>query len=200
MFTITDIPNKGKALVATQPIPVGTRILSETPDPSETARLINHSCIPNAYRALNKDTNQMTLHAITDIKPNEEITFWYITAGPRKWRQKELRQKFQFDCKCALCSLPNSKVKASDRAIKEILEINCELTAGVDTQQQPSVYLKMAKRILKLIEEENMMNLLGIKAYMDAFGVCALYGDEARAGVFVGRAADIYAVRGGRSG
>ncbi|KAK8095702.1 TPR domain-containing protein [Apiospora kogelbergensis] len=59
---------------------------------SPTIAAINHDCIPNAFVYFNYETHLITLHALRDIAPNEEVTISYhqenvyLNAGERGQR------------------------------------------------------------------------------------------------------------------
>ncbi len=44
---------------------------------SNTARYINHSCVPNCEAVYYTDTNEIGIEAIRDIKAGEELTYDY---------------------------------------------------------------------------------------------------------------------------
>nr|GAT60413.1 predicted protein [Mycena chlorophos] len=71
--------------------------------------LINHDCQPNAvvvFPGTSKATEPV-MHVITlrEIHPGEEILTAYIdTTLPRIQRQQALRETYNFDCRCSLCT------------------------------------------------------------------------------------------------
>jgi len=46
-------------------------------DRKNTARYINHSCLPNAYPELSEDETQVHIYAKKKISPGDEITYHY---------------------------------------------------------------------------------------------------------------------------
>ncbi|KDQ60288.1 hypothetical protein JAAARDRAFT_191683 [Jaapia argillacea MUCL 33604] len=74
--------------------------------------LINHSCDPNtvivfphAADVPSKDEPLMQAVAIKDISPGEEVTASYIdTTLHRLGRLQMLKESYNFDCQCSLCS------------------------------------------------------------------------------------------------
>jgi len=70
------------------------------------AARLNHSCLPNAHVTFNQRIGQLTVHAMHDVLPAEEITFPYLGATsfymPRERRQEGLR-RWGFECACAAC-------------------------------------------------------------------------------------------------
>ncbi|KZT66576.1 SET domain-containing protein [Daedalea quercina L-15889] len=79
---------------------------------SPVAAFINHSCDPNAVivfprisDAPHTEEPKMNLVAIKPIAPEDEVTISYIDVTlPRELRQKELKETYNFECKCTLCS------------------------------------------------------------------------------------------------
>ncbi|KAH9924151.1 SET domain-containing protein [Fomitopsis serialis] len=75
---------------------------------------INHSCDPNAVIIFPRICDQphmqepqMNLVVINGIAPGEEVTISYIDVTlSHEDRQKALKETYNFDCKCTLCSTP----------------------------------------------------------------------------------------------
>ncbi|KAH7907614.1 hypothetical protein BJ138DRAFT_1159733 [Hygrophoropsis aurantiaca] len=74
--------------------------------------LINHSCDPNAVIVFPRSPKNpsaeeplMQVVAIRDIAENEEVLTAYIdTTLPRFLRQESLRETYDFDCQCPICT------------------------------------------------------------------------------------------------
>lgn len=68
---------------------------------------INHSCTPNAEIQFLHSNFVLTLTAIKDIAPDEEICISYLEPcmmeRSRHSRQKELRENYLFICQCEKC-------------------------------------------------------------------------------------------------
>ena len=63
---------------------------------------LNHSCDPNAYLVM--DGPEIALHALRDIKMDEEIFISYIDpTNPFSRRQHELKERWFFGCRCGKC-------------------------------------------------------------------------------------------------
>jgi len=73
----------------------------------ELQSMINHSCRPNAEIKFQTNNNVLTLVALRDIKPGEEIFISYLDecelARSRHSRQKLLKENYLFACQCELC-------------------------------------------------------------------------------------------------
>lgn len=67
----------------------------------------NHSCQPNAEVEFLNNNHKLTLRALEDIHPGEEITISYISechrARSRHSRQKYLKENYLFECLCTNC-------------------------------------------------------------------------------------------------
>jgi hypothetical protein len=65
---------------------------------------MNHSCEPNAIIVTGGSTFRIAARALGDIYPGEELTFSYIDEDqPVALRQRELKEKYCFDCRCPKC-------------------------------------------------------------------------------------------------
>jgi hypothetical protein len=64
--------------------------------------LANHSCSPNAVVVF--DGRSVALRALDSIKKGEQVFISYITAvEDRTSRQRDLKQRYFFDCQCEKC-------------------------------------------------------------------------------------------------
>jgi SET and MYND domain-containing protein len=67
------------------------------------ASLINHSCDPNAFVFC--EGNQLRARSLRPIVAGDEITFSYTNETyDYIFRQKQLKSKYFFTCKCKPCS------------------------------------------------------------------------------------------------
>lgn len=63
---------------------------------------INHSCDPNVFLVM--DGRTISARCLRKIEEGDELTISYVeNTNPTTIRQKELKQKFFFDCRCAKC-------------------------------------------------------------------------------------------------
>jgi hypothetical protein len=66
------------------------------------ASMINHSCTNTAHRAFIGD--MMIIRATQDLKPGEEVTFWYeVPNGHERLKMQETLKNWGFECTCAIC-------------------------------------------------------------------------------------------------
>ena len=74
----------------------------------QTATRINHSCVPNVHHSYNPVLKQMTVYAVQDIHPGEELYITYIggdaTYETRFERNLKLDARYGFTCSCPACS------------------------------------------------------------------------------------------------
>lgn len=67
------------------------------------AALINHSCDYNSVVGF--DGDELFIKAVRPIKKGEQILISYVDASsPYEVRQKELSERYFFDCQCSKCS------------------------------------------------------------------------------------------------
>ncbi|KAK3669538.1 hypothetical protein LTR78_010592 [Recurvomyces mirabilis] len=157
-----------------------------------TASRINHSCRNNAQNTWNEKIGCITIHAVKDIEEGQEVPITYLgQAAPYAERQRSLRNKFFFDCKCELCSLPQVKREESDGRQQMIQDIDESIGSsafggGIE------IGLKSVRVLLELLDQEGITDTSIPRAYYDAFQIAIAHGDKARAKVFAERA---YAAR-----
>jgi hypothetical protein len=65
------------------------------------------------------------IHALRDIDVGQEITISYLASTVEfAERQRHLKEKSKFGCKCELCSLPLCKRELSDEQLMKIQGID----------------------------------------------------------------------------
>ncbi|KAF2807047.1 SET domain-containing protein [Mytilinidion resinicola] len=156
---------------------------------------INHACDNNAQNFWNENLNQLTIHAVRDIRKGEEITISYLgSRRNRRARQEELWENFKFTCSCRLCSLPPDQSRDSDSKLDRIHELDCIIDQG----GVPGL-VSSARRMLSYIDEQvrlwneltpNEVSLA--RAYPDAFQIAIANGDLARGRIFAERLVPLY--------
>ncbi|KAJ4364781.1 hypothetical protein N0V85_009283 [Neurospora sp. IMI 360204] len=147
------------------------------------ASRINHACNPNTQNSWNERISRETIHAVRDIKKGEEITISYIGHFESyDERQSILKNKFNFDCACDLCSLPSGQRWASDERLTTIHTLD---QAIISAGSNVKFGLEMVHKMLSLLEDEGMYNSQVYRAYYDAFQMMAATDDKARAGELI---------------
>lgn len=145
----------------------------------------NHSCSPNASYSWSKNAGLERVFAIKNIDEDEEICVSYLSeedwVTPRARRQNQLQMAVGFLCCCRICSLPATEAAASDGRRVAIAKL---IQDSRDTNKliaNPIDALKMCKRRLQLLAEEEAADVLVLDTYQDALKVHVAHGDYARA-------------------
>ena len=67
--------------------------------------LLNHSCAPNCHTHWENGDSSLTIRALREIAPGEELTITYVDAdSPRDARRARLANSYAFDCACSRCA------------------------------------------------------------------------------------------------
>lgn len=142
------------------------------------ASRINHSCIPNAHFSWNTNIERETVHAVKDIRKNEEITISYVPAiCTLKKRRRQLRP-YVFTCDCPACRIDTDFGRSSRVRRRQMLSLHNEIA---DFQHDLSAAreeygqcdeLSAILRLVNLIGEEGLVYEKAL-AYHDA-ALCAL--------------------------
>ena len=152
---------------------------------------INLSCRHNAQNTWNESIGRLTIHALRDIEERQEITISYL-AGTFEYaeRQRSLKEKFKFDCKCELCSLPPPQREESDVRLRKLQAIDDMIGIFSLAQEslEPGPALDLLHTMFSLYDEEGIWDARIARAYNDAYQIANESGDEARARIFAGRA------------
>lgn len=155
------------------------------------ASRINHACRSSAQNTWNENLGRLTIHAVRDIEPGEEVTIPYLDGTmARDQRQQHLRRHFLFDCRCELCMLPPAERAESDGRRETIQSIDDILGAPMSYGYHEGLHY--AHTMATLLDQEGIRDASVPRLYYDAFQIAASYGDEARAKAFAERA---YTVR-----
>ncbi|KAH8896773.1 SET domain-containing protein [Thozetella sp. PMI_491] len=65
---------------------------------------LNHSCAPNVFHRFNPRIKRMTIHALRDIAPGEELFTSYIDVCHPTVVRRQLLKHWGFRCHCTACS------------------------------------------------------------------------------------------------
>ncbi|GAB7361849.1 hypothetical protein MBLNU230_g1889t1 [Neophaeotheca triangularis] len=150
---------------------------------------LNHSCLPNAQHAFDPTTNLMRIHALRPIAPNEEITLAYTTGGPSTTRKANLKTYFNFACTCEICALPGPQQTTSDANYTHMTALDDGIGDAKRVQLSPEKALRDCRELLALYRAERVCDLRLPRLWYDAFQICAMHSDAARARVFAGLSA-----------
>lgn len=136
----------------------------------------NHSCSPNAHWKWDPASFSLTLEAVRDIGPSEEITIQYIDSTiDREQRLNKLQAWHNFDCLCPSCTLPRESIIHSDFSRGEL----CKLTQLMASFEEwcasedlsDDYMIRMHKRALELREAEGLQ-LFESRKHIDAIAMC----------------------------
>ncbi|TID12727.1 hypothetical protein E2P81_ATG10114 [Venturia nashicola] len=155
---------------------------------------INHSCWANCQQAWSSIRKQETAYAVRQIEPGEELTIAYTIGGPSQERKSKLKGFFGFDCRCEICSLPADKQKQSDAKYIRAAKLDESIGNPKRVKNSPNFALADCHALLKLYNEEKIADNRLQRLYYDAFQICVLHSDQARARVFAKRCAESRAV------
>ncbi|KAK0432612.1 hypothetical protein EV421DRAFT_1494108 [Armillaria borealis] len=138
----------------------------------------NHSCSPNAHWKWDPASFSLTLEAVRDIGPSEEITIQYIDSTvDREQRLDKLRTWYNFDCLCPSCTLSPESTIHSDFAREELSHLT-ELMPAVSFEKwcaseelSDDYMIRMHQRALELREAEGLQ-LFESRKHVDAIAMC----------------------------
>ncbi|KAF2275738.1 SET domain-containing protein [Westerdykella ornata] len=147
------------------------------------AARFNHSCNPNACFSWNPAIRKETIHAIRDIKKDEQITLSYCDIthdkATRRWELKH----YGFICDCPACvgDDPQSFAGKSETRRYRLMELEQEfrLTRGEYIGfgvSQPGFIEKLLEYATLLLEEGDYTVRLA-NTYLDIAIVCEKKGD-----------------------
>ena len=122
-----------------------------------TLSRFNHACVPNCFPSWNSTLGRLTVHALREIAPGEELCIAYVAgaeAGARLTRQALLRQKYLFTCACATCSLSGDALASSDGRQTRLAAIHRDLSSWPESQNDALV--GVAAEQLELMREEGL--------------------------------------------
>ncbi|KAE8446804.1 hypothetical protein EG329_011581 [Mollisiaceae sp. DMI_Dod_QoI] len=145
---------------------------------------INHSCRPNAVQYWNPILEKQTIHAIRPIPNGGEITTSYINGGPSQVRKQILKDHFEFDCTCELCSLPEHELRASDERLARAEKLDETIGDSRNVHSSPDEVMKSARTLFNIYEEEGIKDGRLSRLYYDLFQMCNMHSDLARARCF----------------
>jgi len=152
-----------------------------------TVARINHSCLPNAQHAWNTTLKQETVYAIRDINKDDEITLSYSTGGASKERRETLKKYFGFDCSCELCSLPAEQLKENDAKQRRAQQLDEAIGNPKQVMMRPEKALTDCRDLLAIYKGDGVGDTRIPRLYFDAFQICGMHSDQARARVFAQR-------------
>lgn len=145
---------------------------------------INHSCLPNVVQYWNELAEKEEVHAVRPITKGEEITTSYHQFGTSEERKQLLKAHFRFNCACILCSLPPEELQASDERLSRAQELDDIIGNSEICYYEPEKVLNSCRSQLKIYEQEGIKDGRLARLYYDAFQLCNMHADLARARCF----------------
>lgn len=139
-----------------------------------TASRLNHSCVPNVHHSYNPTLKRITVHAVRDILPNEELFTTYLGGDGayqvRGQRIEKLRSAYGFICHCPACS---DHTGTSDGRRELMSRITWGLTQFTQgniiphpfVPAHPLAGLKQAEDLITVMLTEDIVTIELTKAY-----------------------------------
>ncbi|KAK4442758.1 SET domain-containing protein [Podospora aff. communis PSN243] len=122
---------------------------------------INHACKPSAITRFDEQSLSMTIRAVRNIEPGEEITLSYTDFGLSfHERQQQLKAKWGFDCDCSICSLPPAEIAKSDARREKIVAMGKTVIKYVG-EQDWKLAIKTHREMIEVIEDEGLAPHMG---------------------------------------
>lgn len=195
IYPYTNPTERNRGVFQTNALPIGPDL--DAGGVFLKACRINHACDSNATNFWNDNINELTIHAVRDIRKGEEITISYLSSRRnRRMRQAELQKNFKFTCCCRLCSLPPGESRNCDSKLDRIYVMDCIIESGGIEGLTSS-----ARRMLGFVDEQVRLyndpapDVVGLaRAYPDAFQIAVANGDLARASAFAERVLSLYLI------
>lgn len=124
------------------------------------AARMNHACTPNVFHRFNANINRLTIHALRDIKPGEEIFTAYIDICHPTVERRRILRHWGFKCRCTTCCSRNSAQDSRRRKLEQLtdrMKTN-ELKRPHETwgKRDYVVALGVVEEVITLMKEEGM--------------------------------------------
>ncbi|KAL1957992.1 hypothetical protein VTO42DRAFT_5204 [Malbranchea cinnamomea] len=123
------------------------------------ASFINHSCDPNAVVGF--DQGRIFIKALREIKSGEQVFISYVdNTNPFELRQKELLERYFFECTCPKCAMGTSA--REDRflvsqpdipSLKEAEKNALELLESAKRDSNPAAAIEKLKSSVKILQK-----------------------------------------------
>jgi len=133
----------------------------------------NHSCWPNAEYFWNADTTTRDVRAVRTILQREEILLdyrqpWTLT---REERRRSLKENFNFDCFCEVCSASPDQLAMESEDCDKFLQLSKQrLTLASDTPDDLLNEILTLKKMHKMaIEMKTIKRSLTLKYIIETW-------------------------------
>ncbi|KAI1490253.1 hypothetical protein F5X96DRAFT_637198 [Biscogniauxia mediterranea] len=169
---------------------------------------INHSCVPNAHNSYNPSIGRLTVHAIRDIRKDEQITVGYISSACRTLQQRTAEiAPWGFTCSCLACTDPSiermkkrmleldQRLAVFDSPLRQMMAgLNPSIFAHMPPPQMPKTAneaLQDAEELASLLKEQGLDGMDLCKTYRDCSKFSLELGDTAKALEYARKELDI---------
>ncbi|KIO28086.1 hypothetical protein M407DRAFT_72305 [Tulasnella calospora MUT 4182] len=140
------------------------------------AARMNHACAgaSNVAYSWRQREGRFYLHALRDVREGEELLSAYLDPKmPRSERRKILKEKYQFDCQCASCTLPADLSLKCDGRLSSINGLFEQLMGWNTNSLSGKQVIEIVNKIWALAEEENLSSQFGELAGLGAMVAAA---------------------------
>ncbi|KAI1383977.1 SET domain-containing protein [Hypoxylon trugodes] len=116
---------------------------------------VNHACRPNAFIRFTPSSLAVSIVAMRDIEPGEEIYITYVPLGKTREERHAGLQKWGFNCTCSLCTASKAEIAASDYRRSKIKTLRQEVMKAVEDWDGTKA-VKLTHEALELMRAEEL--------------------------------------------
>lgn len=140
---------------------------------------LNHGCAGsfNSMYTWREDEGVLVVHALKNISKGQELlTTYFNTKQPKAQRRAYLAERYGFECKCSVCSLPGELSRASDDRLSRMETLYGRFSGWGVGEITGVEAVETAHEIWKLGGEEGYWSERG-RLGADAVWVAAAHAD-----------------------
>ncbi|KAI1407611.1 SET domain-containing protein [Hypoxylon sp. FL1857] len=119
---------------------------------------VNHACRPNAFIRFTPSSLAVSIVALKDIEPGEEITITYVPMGKTREERQAGLLKWGFNCTCSLCTASKAERAASDYRREKIKQLRQEVMRAVEAWDGTKA-VRLTHEVLELMQAEELAPL-----------------------------------------
>ncbi|KAI1842166.1 hypothetical protein JX266_011699 [Neoarthrinium moseri] len=126
-----------------------------------SARL-NHACAPNVFHRYNPRINRLTIHALKDIQPGEELNTSYIDICHPTVVRRQMLKGWGFRCQCVVCESPDDEQDYRRKQLEDIMkkvkkrESQRQLSGSNWPHKEYERSMKLIQKGVRLMNKEQM--------------------------------------------
>jgi L-lactate utilization protein LutB len=96
--------------------------------------------------------------ALKDIQKGEELLVEYADTSQMTHHQRQdyLRTNYNFDCKCAVCTLPEKELANLDERLATLAQMVKQVDRDVNLAENGLEFTKLINKIMRSTEEEGI--------------------------------------------